>query len=257
VVDGLNELHLSPEFSEVSEGFKIVVHIGWKKLTCKFVPGPRSGLLLIAMGKASVEDKNVFISVAENIISTTGNVELVINGFRQDPLVSLNWPSTWLALSISSISPHFETDNELSEEERLDELIVHWAGLFISMIFPLLPVVSVDPKEPEEFQGEYEGAQSKAISSRYERSRKNRQACLAVNGYRCQICNFDFKEVYGPIGAFYIEVHHIVPVSSMGGDYLINPVKDLVPLCANCHAMIHRKDPPFRVNEFKQIYNPE
>jgi 5-methylcytosine-specific restriction protein A len=31
-----------------------------------------------------------------------------------------------------------------------------------------------------------------------------------------------------------------VPISTIGKEYLLDPVKDLVPVCPNCHAMLHR-----------------
>ena len=49
-----------------------------------------------------------------------------------------------------------------------------------------------------------------------------------------------FEEVYGEVGRGFIEVHHIVPISERGGDYIVDPIRDLIPLCSNCHAMIHR-----------------
>ena len=59
-------------------------------------------------------------------------------------------------------------------------------------------------------------------------------------------------------GQDYIEVHHRVPVSSMGGAYRVDPVTDLVPVCGNCHAMMHRKNPPLSVEELKaQLVNPK
>jgi 5-methylcytosine-specific restriction enzyme A len=44
---------------------------------------------------------------------------------------------------------------------------------------------------------------------------------------------------YGEIGRDFIQVHHVVPVSELGNGYQLDPVTDLVPLCANCHAMAH------------------
>lgn len=254
VVDGFNEVHLLPEFSDISEGFKIVVRINWKRLNCSFVPGPRSGLLLHTMGSSSVENRFVFSSVAEEIISKRGTVELLINGFRQNPGDSQNWPSVWSSLYITSMSSHIETEFDLSVDKRLDEFILEWAGLFFSMIFTLLPVDSPEERDDQMLPGELEGLKIQSISTRYERSRKNRQVCLAAKGYKCTVCNFDFEETYGVIGAGYIEVHHIIPVSSLDDNYLINPVKDLVPLCSNCHAMIHRREPPYLVEELKDIY---
>uniref|UniRef100_UPI0004A48CA4 HNH endonuclease n=1 Tax=Vibrio parahaemolyticus TaxID=670 RepID=UPI0004A48CA4 len=43
------------------------------------------------------------------------------------------------------------------------------------------------------------------------------------------------------VGEGYIHIHHKVPVSQLGTSTLVDPEKDLVPLCANCHAMVHRK----------------
>ena len=44
---------------------------------------------------------------------------------------------------------------------------------------------------------------------------------------------------YGEIGADFIHVHHTVPASQLGNNYQLDPLTDLVPLCANCHAMAH------------------
>ena len=48
-----------------------------------------------------------------------------------------------------------------------------------------------------------------------------------------------FNELYKGLGEDYIEVHHVVPVSKLGEGYRINPIEELVPLCSNCHSMIH------------------
>jgi len=63
----------------------------------------------------------------------------------------------------------------------------------------------------------------------------------------------NFASVYGGVGDGFIHVHHIVPVSVIGTGYIINPIDDLVPVCPNCHAMLHRKDPPYSVEEMKLI----
>ena len=36
-----------------------------------------------------------------------------------------------------------------------------------------------------------------------------------------------------------IHVHHIVPVSEIGEEYVVDPVKDLIPVCPNCHMVLH------------------
>jgi 5-methylcytosine-specific restriction protein A len=50
----------------------------------------------------------------------------------------------------------------------------------------------------------------------------------------------NFEEKYGEIGRNFIHVHHIVPISTIGQEYQIDPEKDLVPVCPNCHAMLHK-----------------
>jgi len=74
----------------------------------------------------------------------------------------------------------------------------------------------------------------------YERSRKNREMAIKIHGTMCQVCGFDFDEVYGRDYAdSYIEIHHVRPLSEHEGE--VDPTKDLVPLCANCHRMAHRR----------------
>jgi len=36
-------------------------------------------------------------------------------------------------------------------------------------------------------------------------------------------------------------VHHLVPISKIGKKYRVDPIKDLRPVCPNCHAVIHLK----------------
>lgn len=63
----------------------------------------------------------------------------------------------------------------------------------------------------------------------------------------------NFYNVYGEIGYHFIEVHHTTPVSMMGPDYHLDVDRDLVPLCPNCHAMVHKRNPPFTVEELKKL----
>ena len=74
----------------------------------------------------------------------------------------------------------------------------------------------------------------------HERNPKLREQCIDIYGWKCKACGFDFEKVYGVLGKEYIEVHHLFPISQTEGCHEVDPTKDLVPLCANCHAMIHR-----------------
>ena len=62
------------------------------------------------------------------------------------------------------------------------------------------------------------------------------------------------EQIYGIITKYIIEVHHIVPLSQIGKQYIIDPTKDLVPICPNCHTIIHlKKDPCYTIEEVKMM----
>ena len=102
----------------------------------------------------------------------------------------------------------------------------------------------------------YAEGKSKTVTSRtYDRSPHARQACIEHYGYTCCVCGFNFEKVYGALGENYIEVHHLKPVADIGKEYLIDPIKDLRPVCANCHRMLHKQRPPLAVEELL-THNP-
>lgn len=87
-----------------------------------------------------------------------------------------------------------------------------------------------------------EGTAHNVSITTYERNEQARSICLSHFGYKCQICGFNFEEKYGKLGKDFIHVHHINFISSMKGQtHEINPLTDLIPVCPNCHAMLHRK----------------
>ena len=88
-------------------------------------------------------------------------------------------------------------------------------------------------------------------SSRLSKAAKERY--LAVHGeLRCEICGINFKEVYGELGEGYIEAHHPEPLSKMDGTQFVD-VEGMVLLCANCHRVLHRKSPPYSIEELRQV----
>lgn len=102
-----------------------------------------------------------------------------------------------------------------------------------------------------------EGRVRQVNITKHERNRALRQACLKHYGYKCQVCGIKFDEVYGEIGKDFIEVHHLEPISNTDEEHALDPRTGLVPLCSNCHSMIHRggKDgQPMPLEELKQIY---
>jgi len=97
-----------------------------------------------------------------------------------------------------------------------------------------------------------EGAVSQVFVNRYERSKQARTACIEHYGCRCAVCGFDFEKVYGPIGQNKIHVHHLIPLSGIRQEYEIDPIRDLRPVCPNCHLIIHSKTEPFTIDEVRK-----
>jgi hypothetical protein len=90
------------------------------------------------------------------------------------------------------------------------------------------------------FESAEEGQPTMRYVTKYERDPMLRAAAIRLHGTVCVVCEFDFGGFYGPIGEGFIHVHHRRPVSEMGGPRAVDPAADLVPVCANCHAVIHR-----------------
>ncbi len=68
----------------------------------------------------------------------------------------------------------------------------------------------------------------------------------------CQICGFDFKEMYGELGEDFKEGHHTIPVSQMPLDYFTKP-EEIAMLCSNCHRMVHKRRPWLTMDKLSEI----
>lgn len=98
-----------------------------------------------------------------------------------------------------------------------------------------------------------EGGVRRVAVNRYERNVVARKRCLDHHGYSCSVCGVLLSEVYGPVATRLIEVHHLVPLSAIGRDYRVNPVKDLAPICPNCHAVVHRQTPALTLERARKL----
>jgi 5-methylcytosine-specific restriction enzyme A len=87
-----------------------------------------------------------------------------------------------------------------------------------------------------------EGARKTVTVNLYERNPIARKQCIDYYGVQCQVCELDFENTYGQVGKEFIHVHHIKPLNEVKHDYVVDPKKDLIPVCPNCHAMLHRKE---------------
>jgi hypothetical protein len=85
----------------------------------------------------------------------------------------------------------------------------------------------------------------------YERSRAAREACIRHHGQACVVCGFNFSEAYSGISL--VVVHHLRPLGTVRDSHQIDPKKDLIPVCANCHAVIHSRQEPYTPAEVRQM----
>ena len=98
-----------------------------------------------------------------------------------------------------------------------------------------------------------EGAIRRITVNAYERSRQAAERCVDHYGRACSVCGFDFGRTYGEVGEGFTHVHHLKPLSEIRGKYRVDPVRDLRPVCPNCHAMIHRRTPAYGIEELKEV----
>ena len=130
---------------------------------------------------------------------------------------------------------------------QIDEHITKELNNFFSYFVDLLEnVFSENPIS--------EGQSYDAQIKRYERSKILREQAISIHGSCCKICSFSFEKIYGDIGKSYIHVHHLERVADKGVRF-VDPARDLIPVCPNCHAMLHRKTPPLTPNELMEKMN--
>jgi len=131
--------------------------------------------------------------------------------------------------------------------ELLEYININFNDYYYEGYFPDIP-------DEEEIS---EGLKKTVIVNRYERSSIARNKCIEYNGCYYHVCELDFKKIYGDIGKDFIHVHHKKPLSEIDSTYIIDYKNDLVPICPNCHAMIHRKIDGKEVflEQLKRVYS--
>jgi hypothetical protein len=109
------------------------------------------------------------------------------------------------------------------------------------------------PDEVDPRWGYPEGAVRRVLVNAYERSPDARRRCVEHHGTSCCICGFNFGATYGGVAEDFIHVHHLRPLSEVGGEYHVDPVADLRPVCPNCHAVLHLGGRLRSIDEVKQL----
>lgn len=236
-----------------SENQLFSLHLSFQnsiRMNATFEPQKYAVQMVREMGHADNSKKLLFCEFANQLSSHGAKVSLRINDAPAEPCSYDKWASEWSKLSIRiSVVPILFDDND--KPDYLNTILI-WVPLIMGLSLSLLRVEKLDIAA-EDVEGQVEGKRYEVVSTRYERSPINRTLCLTVHGYSCKVCGFNFEKTYGILGHEYIQVHHTTPVSQMGGECVVNPAKDLVPVCPNCHAMLHRKTPPVTIDELREL----
>lgn len=241
---------LRPAGLSTDHSFAMRTTLAWRRLHMAFEPDKFAGELLRNMGAADNTGRAAFQAVLSECRNQGAQVEMRVNGQQKDFDEAETWSSNWNRFSLEVSKGQLELGVEDGEPDA--DIICRWMGRFAAAIAAILPLEEDDIFESET-SGYPEGALATVKKNRYERDRRNRAAAISIHGASCAACGLDLGSVYGSIGSGYIEVHHVTPVSELGPGYIIDPVRDLIPLCPNCHAIVHRRNPPFSVDEIKGL----
>lgn len=222
-------------------GFCITIASGWRSVEATFVPDTFASGLIKTLCSDDPQRRKEFSSLAQSFAASGVKSLVKIDEKQFDPATLPE--GTWSKFSLACS----RLTHKAEEQKEAEEVV----GACLALILSLLPM------DPESFeadslsQGLPEGALTRITVNRYERSPSNRAAAIAAHGTLCRACGFDFAKFYGDLGEGFIEVHHQIPVSAMGASYVVSPKSDLVPLCANCHQMVHRVNPPIPVEDLR------
>lgn len=212
-------------------------------VSAQFVADDYSGALLRTVGDRIHADPTSWLDQTERARELRISLEILVNGLPFEAITNESLP--WRSLEIEA---RIRTRRWRSPQ-NLTDLWGAAAGTCLSLILSGLALEAVD-----EFPaGLPEGAPSKGLVNRYERNPVNRLRSIQYHGYACWACETDLSDRYPGLGDRYIEVHHILPVSTMPADYRVNPVTEMVPLCPNCHRMAHRENPPVHPTKLRQV----
>lgn len=233
---------------DMSRSFSLVLSRSWKTTQIRLVADSFAGEVVKYLCNQINTNRVNFGAAIEANQDEFSSITVELDGrafFGSGAGLSENPELTFEVETLTS-----ESSIEYGLLNEKEEGVLRFAVMLIASV---LPIEMATFRHPDEVLGYPEGAVSKVLVNRYERDPRNRREAIAIHGKSCLACNFNFHEKYGELGDEYIVVHHTVPVSQMGNDYVVDPAKDLVTLCANCHAMVHRHDPPISVSDLRKI----
>lgn len=244
VEDGETRYICSP-YNDEQMYFSVKIYIHNKiRLVIEIYPQKHGGYILNEMARASKEKQSIFFSYKHMLVDKGLKSCYSVNKFD---LQEDQWPTTWRTFDFKM------TQIPISDDvQKCEYSLIEYAKYCFELIFSLLTITDISEEKFLQKAIQTEGTVQEIRSIRYERNPINRKLCLYKKGYTCTVCGMNFQEVYGDIGKGFIEVHHTTPVSKMGEGYSLDIERDLIPICSNCHSMVHRRNPPYSVEELKK-----
>lgn len=102
------------------------------------------------------------------------------------------------------------------------------------------PIRSKIEKSEKQIAIQFEEGAIREITQELQYRNPNlKKKAVQIRGAKCEACGFDYEECYGDIGAGYIEIHHLLPLSQSEKKTISLSIEDVVLVCANCHRMLH------------------
>jgi 5-methylcytosine-specific restriction protein A len=121
------------------------------------------------------------------------------------------------------------------------------------VVFVQIPDKSIVIDSALEPKGFREGGVQEIIVEMQKRDSRLRAQAIELYGYNCYVCGLNFEKVYGELGAGYIEVHHLIPLSN-AKEERVTTIEDVCIVCANCHRVLHHNGKePIPVDELRKI----
>lgn len=195
--------------------------------------GKSSGLCLKRIAGRKVEQTTLSEALLKSI---KANADFDFESLREEITPALMWSAQVKGLG----SQHAD-----------ESLISTTKNVMVPMIAAMAELLGFE--EIVEFEPEFEGAVTKKLISVRERSPRNRLLALQLHGYECGTCGLKPLETFGEAFGGILEVHHIEPVSNLSQPRAYDPEIDLIPLCPNCHRMIHQINPPHTPAQLRTI----
>lgn len=235
---------LAPEDPPAGYAFQVALFSTSRVVEAQFLPDAFSGLLVREIGSALPVEAAEWCGLVEDAERDGVRIFLRINDRLHHAADPASFPLEWRRLEITAERVFDGSDSNRDALRAAALESVAWTGL--GLVLAGLTLQDIDDVE-----GAFDGDVSRVVATRYERKRVNRMRCIRKFGWACQICDFDFAEHYGDLGKEFIEVHHLTPLAAAGAPVLIDPHRDLIPLCSNCHRMVHRGGATLSPDEVK------